>query len=144
MDPYWLGIIGLVLMVVMILLRVPISFALAGIGTVGLIMLYDFDMALSYIPYQLYSHISKFTFTAVPLFLLMGLPMKHMIPLGYGLEGCPGVSLSQRLEHVPCLQLLLVQACLNAQPCPKSLCLKCGRVGTACAWLRAWWPQLEG
>jgi len=72
LDPYWLGIIGLVLMVVMILLRVPISFALAGIGTVGLIMLYDFDMALSYIPYQLYSHISKFTFTAVPLFLLMG------------------------------------------------------------------------
>jgi len=71
-DPYWLGVAGLVLMVVLILLRMPISFALASIGTIGIIILYNFNMALTYIPYQLYSHISHFTFTAVPLFLFMG------------------------------------------------------------------------
>lgn len=72
MDPLQVGIVGVLLLLVMILIRFPIAFALASIGTAGLIYLYSFDQALQFIPYQLYSHTSKFTFTAVPLFLLMG------------------------------------------------------------------------
>lgn len=72
MDPITIGIIGVVCLLVMIVMRIPIAFALAATGTIGLMILYSFDQALQYIPHQLYSHTSKFTFTAVPLFLLMG------------------------------------------------------------------------
>ncbi len=72
MDAFWLGIAGTIALVVLIIFRFPIGFALAGIGTVGVMLIFGADQALSYIPYQLYSHISHFTFTAVPLFLLMG------------------------------------------------------------------------
>jgi len=72
MDPFWLGIVGTGAVLVLITLRVPIAFALAGIGTLGLIIIYGLEPASIYIPRQLYSYIGKFTFTAVPLFLLMG------------------------------------------------------------------------
>lgn len=72
MDPFWVGIAGLVILLSLILLRVPLSYALAGIGTLGLIAIFNLDQTLGYLPQQLYTHLSKFTFTAVPLFLLMG------------------------------------------------------------------------
>ncbi|HBB18108.1 MAG TPA: hypothetical protein DCZ97_14330 [Syntrophus sp. (in: bacteria)] len=72
MDPFVVGVIGVVALLVFILLRVPIAFALAGIGIVGSIELMGFDRVLSYFPHLVYSHTSKFTFTAIPLFLLMG------------------------------------------------------------------------
>jgi len=72
MDPFWIGIFGAILVLILIVLRFPIAIALAGIGTLGTISIFGVETALSYIPHELYSHISKFTFTAVPLFLLMG------------------------------------------------------------------------
>ncbi|MBW1773466.1 MAG: TRAP transporter large permease [Deltaproteobacteria bacterium] len=72
MDPFLLGIIGIIVTLVLIIFRFPIAFVLAGVGTFGIIGVYGLEPALAYIPHQLYSHISKFTFTAVPLFLLMG------------------------------------------------------------------------
>ena len=72
MDPYWVGIIGSVFLLALIIIRVPIAYALAFIGTFGLAYIYNANDMLLYLPMQLYSHISKFTFTAVPLFLLMG------------------------------------------------------------------------
>jgi tripartite ATP-independent transporter DctM subunit len=51
---------------------VPIAYALAGIGLFGLFYIYGSTDIRVYLAVQLFSHISKFTFTAVPLFLLMG------------------------------------------------------------------------
>jgi C4-dicarboxylate transporter DctM subunit len=72
MDPLAVGIIGIIALLVFIILRVPISYALAGIGLLGSIYLMGFDRVISYMPHLIYSHTSKFTFTAIPLFLLMG------------------------------------------------------------------------
>ncbi len=76
-DPFWLGLMGTVLLVVLIMLRVPIAFVLTGIGTVGIMMIFGPHKALVFLPNQLYTHIAKFTFTAVPLFLLMGYFVFH-------------------------------------------------------------------
>lgn len=72
MDPLTVGIVGVILLLIFIILRVPISVALAGIGLFGVIYLLGFDRAISYLPHQIYSRTAKFTFTAIPLFLLMG------------------------------------------------------------------------
>ena len=72
MDPFDTGIIGVIVLLIMIVLRFPIAFALISVGCVGLVYLYSFGQALYYIPHEVYSYISKFTFTAVPLFLMMG------------------------------------------------------------------------
>lgn len=72
MDPFTLGIVGIIVVLILIILRFPIAFVLAGVGTLGIMWIFGFQRTIDYIPYQLFSHISKFTFTAVPLFLLMG------------------------------------------------------------------------
>lgn len=72
MEPLQVGIIGIVVLLIMILMRFPIAIALMTVGSVGLLSLYSFSQALYYIPHEVYSYISKFTFTAVPLFLMMG------------------------------------------------------------------------
>lgn len=66
------GIVGIAALLVMIVLRFPISFALLIVGTGGLIFFYGIAGATSYIPNQLYTYLAKFSFMAVPLFLLMG------------------------------------------------------------------------
>jgi C4-dicarboxylate transporter DctM subunit len=72
MDPIVVGIIGVVALLVFIIIRVPIAYALAGVGLLGSIYLMGFDRVLAYYPHIIYSNTSKFTFTAIPLFLLMG------------------------------------------------------------------------
>lgn len=72
MDPIVVGIIGVAALLGLIIIRVPIAYALAGVGLLGSIYLMGLDRVLSYFPHLIYSHTSKFTFTAIPLFLLMG------------------------------------------------------------------------
>ncbi len=72
MDPLYLGFLGIIVLIVLIVIRVPIAFALGGVGVLGLTCMMDFSQVLSYVPHQIYSRTADFTFTAVPLFLLMG------------------------------------------------------------------------
>lgn len=72
MDPLYLGFIGVIVLVILIMIRVPIAFALAGVGVFGLTAMMGFTQVISYVPHQIYSRTADFTFTAVPLFLLMG------------------------------------------------------------------------
>jgi len=72
MDPLYIGFIGVFILIFFIMIRVPIAFALAGVGVLGLVYTLGLQQVLSYVPHQIYSHTSNFTFTAVPLFLLMG------------------------------------------------------------------------
>ncbi len=72
MEPVHIGLLGIVVLLVLIFLRVPISFALAGVGTIGLLHLNGLNSILYFIPHEVYSHTAVFTFAAIPLFLLMG------------------------------------------------------------------------
>ena len=81
MAPFDIGIIGVIVLLIMIILRFPIAFALVTVGCVGLVYLYSLSQALYYIPHEVYSFISRFTFTAVPLFLMMGCTLCVMRPI---------------------------------------------------------------
>jgi C4-dicarboxylate transporter DctM subunit len=72
MDPLYVGFIGIFLLIFLIMMRVPIAIALAGVGIFGLTYMMGLERVVLYVPHQVYSRVAKFTFTAVPLFLLMG------------------------------------------------------------------------
>lgn len=74
MDLIWPGIAGIIVTIVLVLMiiRCPISFALLIVGTGGLAYFMGLGPAITYIPAQIYMYLAKFTFIAVPLFLLMG------------------------------------------------------------------------
>lgn len=73
MDPDIIaGIVGVAVLLVLMIIRCPISFALLIVGTGGLAYFMGLGPAITYIPAQIYMYLAKFTFIAVPLFLLMG------------------------------------------------------------------------
>ncbi|KYZ87738.1 TrapT family protein [Alcanivorax balearicus MACL04] len=83
MDPVTIGIVVTVVMVALLLLRIPIAVVLVSTGYVGLVLVMavrtgEFDLArglstanqfLSDLPY---SSTAEYTFTTIPMFLLMG------------------------------------------------------------------------
>jgi len=72
MDQLTIGIIGCLVFIFLIFIRVPIAYGLAIVGTTGLLFIYGPETLLHYIPIEVYSHTSNFSFSALPLFLLMG------------------------------------------------------------------------
>jgi tripartite ATP-independent transporter DctM subunit len=73
MDPDIIaGIVGVSVLLLLMILRCPIAFALLLVGTGGLMYFMGLNPAITYIPTQIFKYLSKFTFIAVPLFLLMG------------------------------------------------------------------------
>jgi tripartite ATP-independent transporter DctM subunit len=66
------GIVGVALLLFLMIVRCPISFSLLFVGTVGLIYFMGLHSAIIFVPLQIYKYLAKFTFIAVPLFLLMG------------------------------------------------------------------------
>lgn len=72
MEPLTIGYVGFAAFVALICLRVPIAYAMAIVGTLGLFSVYDFAAVFKFVPFELYSHTSSFTLAALPLFLLMG------------------------------------------------------------------------
>jgi tripartite ATP-independent transporter DctM subunit len=89
MDPVILGYLGIVAVLVLIFARVPIAFALATIGFIGLILTigwpegteFDFERgwtaAISFIAFEPFSFISSFSLVAIPMFLMMGYVAFH-------------------------------------------------------------------
>lgn len=53
--------------------RVPVAYAMLGVGIVGAILTFgSFDAALNQVILSISSSVTSFTFTAIPLFILMG------------------------------------------------------------------------
>lgn len=84
MDPQTVGISVTIAMVVMLLLRVPIAVSLVATGYCGLVlvlaargggpMMFDnaFGAANNFLGQLAYSSTAEYTFTTIPMFLLMG------------------------------------------------------------------------
>lgn len=77
MDQLHIGIWGSIILVILIFIRVPIAYGMGIVGTAGLLYIYGLKTLLHYIPIEVYSHTSNFTFSALPLFLLMGYLAYH-------------------------------------------------------------------
>ncbi len=57
----------------LLLLRVPVGFAMLGVGLIGAVYAFGtLDGALNQVALSVMSSVSSFTFTAIPLFILMG------------------------------------------------------------------------
>jgi tripartite ATP-independent transporter DctM subunit len=72
MEPLSIGYVGCAAFIVLVFLRVPIAYAMAIVGTIGLFFVYGFATVFKFVPVEIYSHTSSFTLAALPLFLLMG------------------------------------------------------------------------
>lgn len=66
------GIIAFIVLFVLIFLKVPIAFAFAFSGFVGLIYLSGLRPAMSILTTNIWSGVTSYTLMAVPLFILMG------------------------------------------------------------------------
>jgi C4-dicarboxylate transporter, DctM subunit len=77
MEPITIGFIGVAALIVFLVMGVPVSFTMGFVGTAGLICIYGVGGAVKFLPLQLYSYVSNFTFAALPLFLLLGYIAVH-------------------------------------------------------------------
>lgn len=77
MDPSLIILIAVVVLLMLMVMETPVAFALAISGSVGLILLHDvgyMGSVLGSVPFQ---STSRFAFTIVPMFILMGIFAVH-------------------------------------------------------------------
>ena len=72
MTPIQIGIIGCILMVVLFALSVPVAISMVVVGTIGFAVLVDPTAALNILVTDFFSTFSSYSFTTMPLFVLMG------------------------------------------------------------------------
>lgn len=72
MDTVTVGIIGIVILVIVFLLRMPIAFAMLTAGVFGFIYLKGPTAGLSLLGSDLYTQFSNYNFTVIPMFVLAG------------------------------------------------------------------------
>lgn len=72
MTPETAGIIGICLLLVLFLLRMPVAFAMAFVGFVGLVYLAGTGPALSLLAQDIFEGFSSYPLSVIPMFILMG------------------------------------------------------------------------
>ncbi len=71
------GLIGLGILLALLILRVPVAIALIGVSLGGITSIMGSDVAVSMLASKPYDFLSKWTLSAVPMFLLMGFVSYH-------------------------------------------------------------------
>lgn len=72
MDPQIIGIIGIVFLFLLLILGMPIGFSLAFVGFWGIASVTDIHVALPTLIRSFYGTFTTYSFTVIPLFVLMG------------------------------------------------------------------------
>ncbi|MBU1903547.1 MAG: TRAP transporter large permease [Proteobacteria bacterium] len=72
MNPTLIGIIGIVVMVIIFMARMPVAFVMAMIGYLGFSIMISEQGALSLLSRTVYDVFSSYGLTTIPLFILMG------------------------------------------------------------------------
>lgn len=72
MEPILVGILGIVLLLVMFILNMPVSFAMAFVGFLGFGYLISWDAAVSLLISDIFSTLSSYPLNVIVLFVLMG------------------------------------------------------------------------
>jgi len=72
MNEITVGIIGVVLLFLFLMLRMPVAWTMAFVGFLGIIYLQGFDVALAVIGRIPFRKVTSYTLTIIPLFTLMG------------------------------------------------------------------------
>lgn len=72
MSSVAIGIIGIVVLLIMLFLRVPVALSMSLVGFVGYWLVGGMDQALRLLGIVPYSTLANYTFSVIPLFVLMG------------------------------------------------------------------------
>ncbi len=72
MSPTLIGIIGIVLMVLIFMSRMPVAYVMAMVGFVGFSMMISLKGGLNLLAKDYYENFSSYGLSTVPLFILMG------------------------------------------------------------------------
>jgi C4-dicarboxylate transporter, DctM subunit len=72
MDPVLVGLLGIVLLLVLFLLNMPVSFAMAFVGFLGFGYLVSWEAAASLLVRDIFSQLSNYPLNVIVLFVLMG------------------------------------------------------------------------
>ena len=76
-DPITVGIIGLLVVLVLFLTGIELGFAMVLMGFLGFGYLISFDAALNLLAKDMYDVLNSYSFTVIPLFVLMGQLAHH-------------------------------------------------------------------
>ena len=72
MDPFLIGILSILAILVLIMAGVPIAYTLAGVGTLGMTMIVGFDGAVGHLASAAYGMSAQYTWAVAPLFVAIG------------------------------------------------------------------------
>jgi C4-dicarboxylate transporter DctM subunit len=72
MSPTTIAIIGIVVLVVLFMLRMPVSYAMAIVGLVGFGLTSSWSAAFSIVAKDIWSTFSSYSLSVAPMFILMG------------------------------------------------------------------------
>ncbi|MBF0234442.1 MAG: TRAP transporter large permease [Desulfamplus sp.] len=72
MNPTWIGIIGIIIMVAIFMTRMPVAYVMTMVGFVGFGILISFDAALNLLPSNFYDSFKSYDLSTIPLYVLMG------------------------------------------------------------------------
>ncbi len=77
MSPLLIGIGGIIVFFMLIVLNMPIAFAMAIVGLIGFALLTSPSAALAMLSAELFSTLSSYTLSVIPMFVLMGFIAFH-------------------------------------------------------------------
>lgn len=77
MDNIALAGLGILLMLILVFLRVPIAYAMLGVGLAGAAAVLGAEAALQLVASDVYRQFGSYSLTVIPLFILMGKIVHH-------------------------------------------------------------------
>ncbi len=72
MSPTWIGIIGILIMLIVFLSRMPVAYVMALVGFVGFSIMISLPGGFALLSRGIYETFSSYGLTTIPLFILMG------------------------------------------------------------------------
>ncbi|SHG64294.1 TRAP transporter large permease [Ornithinibacillus halophilus] len=77
MSPEIIGVIGIFVLLLLFVIRVPVAISLIIVGTVGLAFIRNWDSALVQLGTTPFSTASSYSLSVIPLFILMGMFLSY-------------------------------------------------------------------
>jgi tripartite ATP-independent transporter DctM subunit len=72
MSPEATGIVGIAVLLILFMLRMPVAFTMAFVGFVGFAYLNGMESALTLLAQDIYETLSSYPLSVIPMFILMG------------------------------------------------------------------------
>ena len=72
MDPITIGLLGCLALLILLILGMPIAFATALIGFLGIFVIKSWSVAVNTVGYLVYPLAAHYTLSVIPMFILMG------------------------------------------------------------------------